>query len=152
MAASMLVGIVTTLSAPEPKAPVEPLLPRTGSAIERLARWLQSAAVEPCVDFFARYGWHALLILALIASYRISDVVLGVMANPFYTDQGFTKEEIALVSKTYGLIMTLMGAFIGGLLSLRFGVLRVLFAGALLSAASNLLFPGWPRRGTTRGC
>lgn len=140
MAASMLVGIVTTLLAPEPKPPVEPLPPRAGSATERLARWLQSAAVEPFVDFFQRYGWHALLILALIATYRISDVVLGVMANPFYTDLGFTKEEIALVSKTYGLIMTLVGAFIGGVLSLRFGVLRVLFAGALLSAASNLLF------------
>jgi PAT family beta-lactamase induction signal transducer AmpG len=139
MAASMAVGIVTTLLAPEPAARVD-LLPAQGTRGQRLARWLQSAAVEPFVDFFTRFGWHALLILALIATYRISDVVLGVMANPFYTDQGFSKEEIAVVSKTYGLVMTLVGAFIGGALALRFGVLRVLFAGALLSAASNLLF------------
>ena len=146
MAASMAVGVLTTLFSPEPPARVEAVDPG-GTRGERLARWIQSAVIAPFVDFFTRYRWHALLILALIATYRISDVVLGVMANPFYTDQGFSKEEIALVSKTYGLAMTLAGAFVGGVLALRFGVLRVLFAGAALSAVTNLLFAWLATRG-----
>jgi MFS transporter, PAT family, beta-lactamase induction signal transducer AmpG len=80
------------------------------------------------------------LILALIAVYRISDIVMGVMANPFYVDMGFTKDQVAGVSKVYGVIMTLVGAFVGGVLSMRLGVMRVLLLGAILSAVSNLLF------------
>jgi PAT family beta-lactamase induction signal transducer AmpG len=102
--------------------------------------WLRGALVEPFADFLGRYGWHAALILALIATYRISDVVMGIMANPFYVDMGYTKEEVATVTKIYGVIMTLVGAFIGGVLAMRLGVMRVLMLGAVLSAASNLLF------------
>jgi PAT family beta-lactamase induction signal transducer AmpG len=65
---------------------------------------------------------------------------MGIMANPFYVDMGFTKSEVAGVTKVYGVIMTLVGAFVGGLLSARFGVMLVLMLGAALSAASNLLF------------
>jgi PAT family beta-lactamase induction signal transducer AmpG len=96
--------------------------------------------VEPFADFLRRYGWHAALILALIAVYRISDVVMGIMANPFYVDMGYTKDEVAAVTKIYGVVMTLLGAFVGGVLSMRFGVMRILMLGALLSAGSNLLF------------
>ena len=71
---------------------------------------------------------------------RISDVVMGIMANPFYVDMGYTKEQVATVSKIFGVIMTLLGAFIGGGLSMRFGIWRILMLGAILSAASNLLF------------
>ena len=66
------------------------------------------------------------MILSLIAIYRISDVVMGIMANPFYVDMGFTKDEVATVSKIYGVVMTLAGAFVGGVLSMRLGVMRVL--------------------------
>jgi PAT family beta-lactamase induction signal transducer AmpG len=96
--------------------------------------------IEPFADFFRRYGWHAALILGLIAIYRISDIVMGFMANPFYVDMGYTKDEVAGVTKVYGVIMTLVGAFIGGVMSMRWGVMRVLMLGAILSAASNLLF------------
>jgi PAT family beta-lactamase induction signal transducer AmpG len=100
-----------------------------------------STYVEPVNDFFQRYGWSlAWLLLALIGLYRISDIVMGVIANVFYLDLGFTKLEIASVVKTFGLIMTIMGGFLGGLLSIRFGVLKILFLGALLSALTNLLF------------
>jgi len=147
MAASMVVGIVTTLLAPEPAVGDTPLLPHEGSALQRLGAWLHDAAVSPFADFVRRYRWHAVLLLALIASYRMSDVVMGVMANPFYRDMGFSKDEVAAVSKVYGVVMTLAGAFVGGVLSLRFGVLRTLFAGALLSAATNLLFAWLAVRG-----
>ena len=96
--------------------------------------------VEPLADFVRRHGKQAFLILALISLYRISDVVMGVIANVFYSDLGFTKAEIALYSKTYGLFSTIGGGIVGGVLSMRYGVIRILFAGAVLAAASNILF------------
>ena len=133
MAASMLVGIVTVLLAPEP-VPVAQSSPRTPG------EWLRQTLVDPFADFFRRYRWQAALILALIGVYRISDVVMGIMANPFYVDMQYTKAEVAAVTKIYGVIMTLVGAWIGGVLSMRFGVMRILMAGAVMSAVSNLLF------------
>ena len=133
MAASMLVGVFTVLFTREP---ARVTLAPAKDAMD----WLRGALVEPFADFLKRYGKQALLILALIGVYRISDVVMGIMANPFYVDMGYTKDEVAAVTKVYGVIMTLVGAFIGGALSLRLGVMRVLMLGAVLSAVSNLLF------------
>jgi len=101
---------------------------------------LEQAYFDPISDFFSRYGRQALLILALIGLYRVSDIVLGVISNVFYQDMGFTKDQIANITKVFGLTMTILGSFLGGFLALRFGVLRILFAGAVLSAATNLLF------------
>jgi PAT family beta-lactamase induction signal transducer AmpG len=133
MAASMLPGVLTVLFSKEPA-------PRPIAPSKNAAQWLRSALVEPFADFVGRYRWHAALLLALIATYRISDVVMGIMANPFYVDMGYTKDEVAAVTKVYGVVMTLVGAFVGGVLALRLGVMRVLMLGALLSAATNLLF------------
>ncbi|MBA1333608.1 hypothetical protein QQ73_22100, partial [Candidatus Endoriftia persephone str. Guaymas] len=72
-----------------------------------------------------------------IASYRISDVVLGVISNVFYVDMGYSKAEVATITKVYGVIMTLVGAGLGGLLMVRIGVMRVLLIGGLLAAATN---------------
>ena len=140
MAASMLVGSITVLLSPEPDP--RPL-PPAKSAMD----WLKGAVLEPFADFISRYRWQAALILALIAIYRISDVVMGIMANPFYVDMGYTKDEVAAVTKVFGVIMTLAGAFVGGVLSMRLGVMRVLMLGAVLSAASNLLFAWLASRG-----
>ena len=140
MAASMAVGVVTVLFSREP---AQVALPPAKNA----ADWLRSALIEPFADFFRRYRWQAALVLGLIAIYRISDVVMGIMANPFYVDMGFTKDEVAAVTKVYGVIMTLLGAFIGGVLSMRLGVMRILMAGAVLSAATNLLFAWLAGRG-----
>ena len=133
MAVSMAVGMVTVLFSKEP-AHVD-LPPAHG-----LRQWLQVAVIAPFGEFISRYRWHAVLLLALIATYRISDIVMGIMANPFYVDMGYTKEEVAAVTKVYGVVMTLLGAFIGGAMALRWGVMRVLMIGAVLSALSNLLF------------
>jgi PAT family beta-lactamase induction signal transducer AmpG len=140
MAASMLLGVLTVLLSPEP-------VHRVLTPARNMAEWLNSALIEPFADFLSRYGKQALLILALIAIYRISDVVMGIMANPFYVDMGFTKDEVAAVTKIYGVIMTLVGAFLGGVLSMRFGVMRVLMLGAVLSAATNVLFAWLSTRG-----
>ncbi len=95
---------------------------------------------EPVFDFFRRYAWLGVLILALILVYRISDLVLGVISNVFYKSLGFNKQEIANFSKVFGLIMTLAGGLVGGVLTRHFGVLRILLLGAILASATNLLF------------
>jgi len=140
MAASMLPGVLTVLLSAEPARHEFP-------QARNLAEWLEGALVEPFAEFISRYRWQAALILSLIAVYRISDVVMGIMANPFYVDMGYTKDEVAAVTKIYGVVMTLAGAFVGGVLSMRLGVMRVLMLGAILSAASNLLFAWLGTRG-----
>ncbi|MDK9709177.1 MAG: MFS transporter [Desulforhopalus sp.] len=95
----------------------------------------------PVQEFFIRYGVKtAVLLLLLIGFYRLSDIVLGVVSNVFYLDMGFSKTAIAGITKSFGLGMTLAGGFLGGILTIRFGVQRILFLGAFLSAATNLLF------------
>jgi PAT family beta-lactamase induction signal transducer AmpG len=102
---------------------------------------VEEGYVAPVKNFFERYGTKfALLLLALIGLYRISDIVLGVISNVFYQDLGFTKNQIASVVKTFGLIMSLIGGFVGGVFTKRFGVYKMLFWGAVLAAATNLLF------------
>ncbi len=152
MAALMGVGILTTLIISEPKKSAgSPMLEQRAidwmtsnahwpSPVVKLAGWFYSSVICPFADFILRYRWQAVLLLALVGTYRISDIVLGIMANPFYVDLGFTKQEVAAISKVYGVIMTLVGAGLGGLLAARFGVMRMLFVGALLSAVTNLLF------------
>jgi len=160
MAALMAVGMITVLFSREPAQEVSAEVRAREQSmagkvsqlnlpapLARLVTFVYAAIYSPFQDFLLRYRWQALLLLALIGTYRISDIVLGVMSNPFYRDMGFTKDEVAAVSGVYGVIMTLAGAAAGGVLTLRLGVMRVLFLGALLSAATNLLF-AWL---TTRG-
>ena len=140
MAASMLVGTITVLLSREPA-------PRTFAPAKNALDWLHGALVEPFADFLGRYRWQAVLILGLISIYRISDVVMGIMANPFYVDMGYTKDEVAAITKVFGVLMTLLGAFVGGALAMRLGVMRVLMLGAVLSAGTNLLFAWLGTRG-----
>jgi len=140
MAASMSLGVLTVLLSPEPAQ-------RDMPPARNAAEWLRGALIEPFAEFIRRYRWQAALILGLIAVYRISDVVMGIMANPFYVDMGYTKDEVAAVTKVFGVIMTLLGAFIGGVLSMRLGVMRILMLGAVLSAITNLLFAWLATRG-----
>jgi PAT family beta-lactamase induction signal transducer AmpG len=152
MAGLIGVGIVTVLFSSEPQVAVSPDTVRREQEVaarlhSRLLSWIFSAMVSPFLDFVLRYRWHALLLLALIGTYRISDIVLGVMSNPFYRDMGFTKDEVAAVSGVYGVVMTLAGAALGGVLALRYGVMRVLMLGAVLSAVTNLLFAWLASRG-----
>ena len=135
MAASALLGLTATLLSPEPESRAKAVSPRL-SWSEKVARYV----VEPFSDFFRRYGKASFVILALIATYRISDVVMGIMANPFYQDMGFTKAEVAAVSKVFGVVMTLVGAFVGGVVAMRFGTMRTLALGAILACGTNLLF------------
>ena len=144
MAGLMLIGVITALLSPEPRVPStseeEIKSTNRASPFLRLKRWLVNAGIMPFVDFVKRYKRQAILILVMISIYRISDVVMGVMANPFYVDIGFSKQEIATVTKLFGVIMTLLGAVIGGVFVKHFGALRMLIIGAILTSSTNLLF------------
>ena len=160
MAGSMAVGIITTLIIREPDVSYSRLIADNESIaqqaiaawnlhprVKRLLIWLYGALIAPFRDFIVRHGRHALLILGLIALYRISDVVMGVMSNPFYVDMGYSKDEVATISKVYGVLMTIAGAALGGVLTLKIGIMRTLFLGAVLSALTNLLFVWLAGRG-----
>ncbi|MCG8594843.1 MAG: MFS transporter [Kiloniellales bacterium] len=154
MAALMLVGIATILVVGEPKVVRDEATRQREAELKqafhqriaasgrsrRLLDWFAVAVIGPLVDFFRRNGRIAIVILALVGFYRLSDITMGIMANPFYVDIGFTKSEVASISKVFGLFMTILGAFLGGLLVARFGILRPLLLGALLVATTNLLF------------
>jgi len=114
------------------------ILVKLGAANKQMVR---ESYIAPVADFFKRYGIGvAFLLLVIVGLYRVSDIVLGVVANLFYQDIGFTKEQIAGASKTYGLLATIVGGFLGGILAVRYGVVRILWLGAALSAITNLLF------------
>jgi PAT family beta-lactamase induction signal transducer AmpG len=140
MAGCMVIGLATTLLSREPTVPVGA---NTGPIFERgLATWLLESVVGPFVDFLRRYGSFAVTMLAFIALFRISDYVLGILANPFYLDVGFSKAEIASVAKLYGLWIALLGIAGGGWSVIRFGLSGSLIAAATLIATTNLFFAG----------
>ncbi len=101
--------------------------------------YLASALADPLRDFFARHRRTGTLVLALICLYRIPDFVLNIM-NPFYLDLGYTLVEIAEVRKIFGVLMTMLGVFAGGVAVARYGLLRAMVIGALAGPLSNLLF------------
>ncbi|NOU12692.1 MAG: MFS transporter [Methylococcaceae bacterium] len=142
MAASMIIGLITTFFLKEPLAKVY-----EEKAVELLyGFWrvigarLYRMVLSPFVEFFVRNGKLGVLILMLIGVYKMSDITMGVMANPFYLDMGFSKTEIAEVSKIFGFFMTIAGVALGGILVVRYGILRPLLLGAVLVASTNLLF------------
>lgn len=96
--------------------------------------------IEPVLDFFRRYGSQAMLLLALIGLYRISDIVAGVISNVFYQDMGFSKTDIATAVKLVGVVMVIVGGFLGGILAQKMRIMRAMMVGAILACVTNLLF------------
>jgi PAT family beta-lactamase induction signal transducer AmpG len=155
MAACVAVGIITTLVIDEPDARIDRATiaqeARVVAFLERSAHWpaslraavawLIGAVVCPFVDFFSRNGLRAgVPILLLIVTYRLNYVTMGVAANTFYLDLGFTLTQIALVSKVYGVLMTLSGALLAGLLIKRYGIAKTLLIGWVLLTIANLSY------------
>jgi MFS transporter, PAT family, beta-lactamase induction signal transducer AmpG len=153
MTALVSVGVLTTLLVPEPaSAAPQASVAREERVIAWLERrahwpprlrhageWFLTAVICPLTDFFSRYGTAlALLTLAFISVYRLTEFAMGSMVNPFYIDRGFTLTQIAKVVKLYGLAMSLVGVLLAGLLIARLGLLRSLFLGSVLIICSNL--------------
>ncbi|MGZ4958574.1 MAG: AmpG family muropeptide MFS transporter [Methylomonas sp.] len=158
LAATMLVGILTTLTISEPEHKPDPQAKTIEQKIEsamgvdkampflvRFLKWFSDAVISPFVEFFQRNGKTAITILLLIGVYKMSDIAMGVMATPFYLDLGFSKKDIADVSKLFGFFMTILGTSLGGMLVVRFGIMRPLLLGAVLAALTNLLFAALAR-------
>ena len=154
MAVFMLVGVISTFVINEPdhtlrneewatEKRVLSLLEKNQHLPEKIRQiqaWFVGAVICPFADFFARNGWNALLVLCFIAVFRMSDITLGVMAFPFYQDMGYSGSEIGIVSGLVGKFITITGALIGGVLVVRYGVMRMLLAGAIIVILTNLLF------------
>jgi len=155
MAGFMLVGIITTLVVKEPiveeQKETHELEERVVKFADRFPSipyilpkkritWFLVSVVTPFVEFFQRNGWYALLILLFISVFRISDITMGVMANPFYLDMGYQKTEIASVAKIFGFFMTIAGSAIGGVLVVHFGLFKPLVIGAVMVSVTNLVF------------
>lgn len=141
MGCAMLIGMLTTLLVSEPQHPAHaPASPRHTHALHRLGVWFVEAVVFPFVEFFKRNGAMALVILLFIGLFRISDITMGVMTGPLYVDMGFTDEQIGWVSKTFGIIVTIVGALLGGVLVMRYGILPMLIVAAVLVVTTNLVF------------
>jgi MFS transporter, PAT family, beta-lactamase induction signal transducer AmpG len=96
--------------------------------------------LAPIQDFFKRYGKQAFLLLFIIGFYRITDIVAGVISNVFYQDLGFSKNEIATAVKTVGVVLTIFGGFVGGILAQRYALMKVLLLGGLSACLTNLFF------------
>ncbi|WGL16648.1 AmpG family muropeptide MFS transporter [Microbulbifer bruguierae] len=151
MALLMGVGIITTLLVSEPdhyKAKAEGEVFQhewvdrvLGSGTHgKVSEWFVRAVACPFIEFFQRNGRYAIVLLIFVGIYRVSDIAMGIMANPFYLDLGFSKDEIAQIGKLFGFVCTMLGAFLGGSMVVRFGILRPLILGAAMVAATNLLF------------
>jgi PAT family beta-lactamase induction signal transducer AmpG len=127
------IGIITILLCREPDHPqLKPVV------CANFIAWVNGTLLAPFRDFTLKDKWY--LILLFVATYKLGDAFLGVMANPFYIEVGFSKIQIANVSKLYGLIATIIGGLIGGTLVAKLGLFRALLLGAFVQLASNLMF------------
>jgi PAT family beta-lactamase induction signal transducer AmpG len=131
MSLFMLVGIITAILIPESNKPI---------ISDKGNHWFRSSLIEPFAEFFKRNGYWSFFLLLFIAIYRISDLIIGIAANPFYADIGFNLSEIATVTKVFGFSITIIGAFIGGLSVARFGIQKLLILSSILLATTNLFF------------
>jgi PAT family beta-lactamase induction signal transducer AmpG len=137
MASLMAVGVLTTLLIAEPQpSGVKPPDARTRSL--SYWAWIHGAVIEPFREFMSRPGW--LLILVFVAFYKYADGIWAAMANPFYLDLGFTLSQIGLISKTYGVVMTIVGSLLGGVIVVTIGVGRSVMLGVIIMALTNLLY------------
>lgn len=136
MGALMAVGLVATLLAVEPGRN----LTQQQTGTMWTARGIFDAVCGPFIAFFKQHGNKALLILAAVSLYRLSDFMMGPMANPFYADIGITKETVGAVRGSVGLIASVVGVAAGGLAAVRFGFVSTLLVGAVIGPASNLGF------------
>jgi PAT family beta-lactamase induction signal transducer AmpG len=137
MAALMAVGIAATFLAVEPARADEVLhdKPPLWSL-----RGLADAIVGPFVDFFAKHKAAGVVMLLMVALYRLPDFVMGPMYNPYYHDLGIAKDTVAFVRGTFGLVATFAGIAAGGIAAVRVGLMPTLIAGLVLEGLGTAAF------------
>jgi PAT family beta-lactamase induction signal transducer AmpG len=153
VAVLMLIGVAATLSTPEPaistaevereEQQAEHYLERHGGLppwLAGLAAWFYSAVASPFLEFFRRFGVFSLVILALVLFYKLGDTLASMMTGPFYLELGFSLEQVGLISKPVGLVATIAGAVLGGVMVNRLGVIRSLWIGGIAQLVSNFTY------------
>ncbi len=141
MAVLVLMGVIVVSFSKEPSLPnssVEYNEQEHQKKTSRLLGWVQQFILAPFSEFTMRRGWF--ITLLFIITFKLGDAFLSTMTNPFYIDLGFTKTEIAEVTKVFGLLALGLGLFIGGILIKKIGLLPSLFITGVLQALSNLIF------------
>ena len=129
MAVLMLLGLIALLITPE----------RANHEKKELSFF--ENFLEPIKDFVKRFNlFAASILLLIIATYRLTDIVMGPMANPFYIDMGFSLTEIGSVVKIVALVASIIGLFLGGILIKNFGLYKSLLFGAFAVMISNVFF------------
>jgi MFS transporter, PAT family, beta-lactamase induction signal transducer AmpG len=148
MALLMGVGMVTVLLTPEPDVAAI-AVPTEGSAIQKVGEWLRTAVVAPFADFFMRKGWVAILLFIVL--YKFGDALAGVMAGPLYVSLGFKVQEIAAISKVFGVMATLVGVAMGGAAVARWGLYPSLLVCGILQNVSTLMYAVLAHSGHNNG-
>jgi len=138
MAALIAVGMLVFLFGPEPEASARVERELGTSEADGLRHWIATAVVAPFADFMQRPQWLAILIL--IVGYKLGEALAGVMAMPLYISLGYSLGEIAAISKLVGFVATILGAFVGGAIAVRFGVMRALMICGILQSVGNLFY------------
>ena len=129
MAASMVIGLLGLIASKEEK----------NIHLGKLS--FSKSITEPFIDFLSRFGFFtAAMLLLIIATYRLTDIVMGPMATPFYIDMGFTLTEIGSVVKIVALLASIFGISMGALLLKRIGIYQSLMIGAFLVMLTNVCF------------
>ena len=134
MAALMMVGVTATLFAMEPRRVAPAGRSKAADAPLTTVRGLVDAIVNPFVEFFRAHGSLALLMLAMISFYQLSDYFSSPMYNPYYVDLGLSKDVVGAVRASVGTIATIAGIAAGGFSAVRFGYLRTVIAGVVLKS------------------
>lgn len=126
----IVIGMVTVLFAEEPKVERPPLGTTRG--------WIEQAVIRPFAEFLAYRGWFVILLFALL--YKYGDALGGTMARPFFNQMGFSGPEIFGVTKSFGVVATILGGLAGGVVVARYGLFKSLLVAGILQAVTNLLF------------
>ena len=139
MALGAVVGIVTILFSDEAKTIDTLCLHSENKTLwQRGKCFLKNALYNPLADFMKRSNW--LWVLIFIFLYRMSDAYIAPMAYPFYDDMGFSKIQIATIIKVYGVLATIGGTLLGGMMVNRIGIVKSLLWCGILQGLSNLIF------------
>jgi PAT family beta-lactamase induction signal transducer AmpG len=138
MATLLGVGMLTLLMAPEPTCDRGPFAAAGRSGVAAVGEWFTVAVVGPFADFMQRPRWR--LILVFVVGFKLGEALAGVMATPLYVALGFSLGQIAAVSKLFGFVATIVGALVGGVVTVRLGVMRALLVCGLLQSAGNLFY------------
>ena len=114
---------------------------KVNNILVRITAWISSTISGPLINFFKKNGFKiALSILCFIFLFKIGEAFLGRMSVIFYKEIGFSKSDIALYSKTFGWVTTVIFTLLGGLFAIRSGVIKSMFFAGILMASTNLLF------------